>query len=139
MIFRLELSLRAWHPKGNPFSGEQFVDALSVNALTFRVIGSGQQWEAARIASDISIEAYENTTEPHEAFAEALQQAFRNFSNWLSSLTTDSCDRLRAEGMILDLLIDVWIDQNQFDLDLPIELFTELARLRLPLKVLSND
>lgn len=139
MIFRLEISLRAWHPNGNPLSGEQLVHALSVNPQSFRVFGSGQQWEAARIAVELSIEAYENTKEPYEAFANALQQAFGNFSKWLSSLTSDSCDQLRTEGMILDLLIGIWIDQNQLDLDLPTELFRELVRLRLPLKVLSND
>jgi len=139
MIRHLELSLRAWHPNGSSISGEQFVEVLAADASEFSVSGSGAQWEAARIAFGLSLEAFENTKQPHEKFANALRQAFVDFSKWLSGLSPSSFDVLRANGMNFDVFIGVWMDLDQFDFELPPELMRELGRLRLSLKVLSND
>lgn len=140
MISQTVVSLRAWHPSGNPISGQEFVKALSTNASSFVVVGSGLQWEAARIVGfELSLEAYKDIEEPYEAYAKSLHDSFIGFSEWLATLSAKSLELLRSRGMNLDVFIGLWIDQDQFDLELPAALMAETGRLRLPIKIVSND
>jgi hypothetical protein len=139
MISQFELSFRAWYPDGRSISGEQLVSALGVDASAFSVLGSGQQWEAARIVDlEHSLETHE-ADEPHEVFATAIHDSFIRFGKWLSRLSSDSCDVLRSKGIILDVFVNLLIDQNQFDIEFPSEFISEIGRMQLSLKIVSND
>jgi hypothetical protein len=140
MISQTAVSLRAWHPNGYPISGSEFANALASEASRFALVGSGKEWEASRIVGfELSLEAYNEMDEPHEAYSKALNESFSNFTGWLSTLSLNSLDMLRAKGVNLDVFITFWIDQNQFELALPAELMAEMGRLRLPITMLSND
>jgi hypothetical protein len=140
MISWTRVSLRAWHPSGDPFSGQELVKALAADAARLVVAGSGQKWETARIVGcELSLEAYKETEEPSEAYSKALHESLITFSKWLSTLSPSSIQILRSKGMNLDVFIDFWMDQNQCELELPAELIAEVARLRLPINMISND
>jgi hypothetical protein len=140
MIHRLELFLLASNPEGKSFTGEQFVSALKADVSKCVVGGSGRKWESARISAFTLLhEAFKDAAEPSEAYANALRAGFIDFSNWLATLSSDSCDALRDDGMKLVVLIDIWMDQDQMELEFPPGLLIQLARLRLPLELVSND
>lgn len=140
MISSISVSLRAWHPLGNPFSAVEFVDAISTDSSKLNLVGSGQQWETARILGfELLLKAYQDAAEPHEAFDSAMRDSFIEFSKWLGTVTLHSLDLLRSRGMNLDLFVSCWIDQDQFEVQLPSELLGEAGRLKLAIKVISND
>jgi hypothetical protein len=140
MIKHIAASLRAWHPSGDPISAHEFVAALSIDASRLTLVGSGQKWEAARIVGfEQSLDSHKDMDEPYEAYAKAVQDAFVEFGKWLGKIPLQNLNSLRSMGTNIELFVGFWIDQDQFELGLPTELVSELGRLQLSVKMISND
>jgi hypothetical protein len=139
MITSIEMSLRTWYPDGRPVNVDDFATILDPGTK-YRVVGGGGAWETARIVVyKDRLESFKDSNEPHEAFSQSFRYSQTALSHWLSGLMPTVLDGYRSKGMKLDLFLDVWIDQNQVELEISNELIAEMGRLSLPMKIVSND
>ncbi|VTS07676.1 hypothetical protein [Tuwongella immobilis] len=140
MLHQIQGSLRAWHPNGEGLDPKDFVSLLEVDSQGIPVVGSGQPWQAVRLVlCDIGRDASSQHKEPSEQFFSQLREMLIDASRWLSKIPKDAFVTVQERGFIVDFFIEMWIDQDQFEFDVPAEFALELGRLRITLKMLSND
>ncbi len=74
-----------------------------------------------------------------EAFFAGVAEAFRATARFLNRRPPGVTAGLRAAGFKLRLFVDVRMDQNQMELELPPELLTACGRHSLSIYIISND
>jgi hypothetical protein len=140
MIQTIDISIRCWHPAGTPVNPSAFVGRLGLQFSASELRGNGEPWQAARgVLAALSSDAYSGAAEPSEAFAAAMEGAWSAVVRRLQGVGPTVVDELRKDGYLLDIVVNATIDQNQFDFQLRPDVTAELARLRLPLVVVTND
>jgi hypothetical protein len=140
MIRQLAASLSAWYQDGRGLPVTRLVELLGVPTIEHAVVGHGNPGQSARIILiELESATFHADSDPSEAFAASLGASFTSACHFLSSIPANATQRVREAGIQLDLFIEIWMDNNQLDLELPSTFMGELARLRLPLKILSND
>jgi hypothetical protein len=138
-VNQAELWLAAYYPDGRGVSGEQFAPAFGREVAPYEVSGDGEPGTNARLdAFQLALEDYQDEPEPSEAFFAAAASAFEEFAGWLAGVPADAFVGLRREGIVVDAWIYLWIDQDQLELALPPVFLAELARLQLPLQLMSE-
>jgi hypothetical protein len=138
-VDQAELWLAAYHPDGRGVSGDQFAPAFGREVAPYEVSGDGEVGTNARLdVFQLALEDYQDAAEPSEAFFAAVASAFEEFARWLSQVPSDAFAGLRGEGIVVDAWIYLWIDQDQLELVLPPAFLAELARLQLPLQLMSE-
>lgn len=139
MIVTVEVSLRGWRPQGQALHPKDLLHNLGFSQLHLALSGSGEPWEAARVVlcqlAHKSLSAHE---EPSEAYAKSIDAALLDVAGRLSALDHAKVQELCNQDCKLDLFIEAHIDQNQLDLTIPPELHAQLARLSLPLRILTD-
>ncbi len=60
-------------------------------------------------------------------------------ADWLARQPPSLFKEFRTAGRGTDLLIEGWIDQDQFDLDLPVEFLRACGVLGLSVSICTND
>ena len=73
------------------------------------------------------------------AFEEAVRDGLLKAANWLNKQPVSVFEDLRKAGCITDIFAGGWIDQDQFDLDIPPEFRPASGRLGLVLSIYTND
>lgn len=76
--------------------------------------------------------------EADRLFAELAERVI-NIANWVQSIEIAEWEALRADRLDVKLLVVPQIDQDQFELDLPVELCRSLAHAGARLSIISND
>ena len=142
----LKAIVQAWGPAaelaGRPVPDTLFVDRL-VDLEPPSVVAvnpSRSQWESAGVTL-LALErrAYPDTPEGTEAFEAAIHIGLEAVGDWIGRQSPQVFADLRLEQFKADLFIEGWIDSNQFDVKLPVNLIRACARLWLPITVYTND
>jgi len=140
MLHQLQGSLRAWHPSGEALDPKDFVSLLGVDMQGVPVIGSGEPWQAVRLVlCDIRLDAFSQHKEPSEQFFSHVRTTLIDASKWLSKIKQDAFVTTQQRGFVVDFFVEIWLDQDQFEFELPSEFALELGRLKIALKMISND
>src|SRR5258708_28426698 len=116
----IHVCLRAWKsPKG--VVGREPFDLLSFHeGDAVRVKEGVGAFETSLIFFvDERLETYNGADDPHESFGSAIESGLVCAAAWIESRDASAFDQCRAAGLNIDVLIDSWIDHNQFDLALP--------------------
>lgn len=74
-----------------------------------------------------------------EAFSAAIGEAFRATAQFLDERSPSVTTAMRTAGLSLQLFIEVRMDQDQMELELPPELLTACGRHGLRVYLISND
>jgi hypothetical protein len=74
-----------------------------------------------------------------EAFAAAVHDGLVRAAKWLARQQPEVFERLRADGRVTDVFVGGWMEQDQFDLDLPPEILRACGTLGLTLSICTND
>ncbi len=74
-----------------------------------------------------------------ETFFTGVVEAFRATGRFLDRRPPEITARMRVAGLSLRLFVEVRMDQNQMELELPSELMAACSRHRLGVYVISND
>jgi hypothetical protein len=138
----LTVSVRAWHPDGKRVPDATFIRRLCPKPTTAVIEAhrSRGEWEAARIELvAVRINAFANANEPTEAFAATMREQLLRAADWLAGLPATAFNELRRGGFKTDVFIGSWIDQDQFELELPPEFVAACGRVGLGLSLLTND
>jgi hypothetical protein len=74
-----------------------------------------------------------------EQFFEAIVEAFQATARFLDQRSPEITDSMRALGLLLQLFVDVRMDQDQMELEVPPELLASCGRHKLKMFLISND
>jgi hypothetical protein len=135
----IQVSLRGYG--GEAPTGGLLFEQLGVEPKSgFVCSPSVLPWQAASIVLlEVAFEETQEAEEPHEVFADRMDQGFRRAAEWLSSRPVGAFDGWRASGRKLDIFIGGWLNDEQFDLVLPPAFLSACGRADLPIQISTND
>jgi hypothetical protein len=135
----IRVSLRGYG--GETPSGNLLFEHLGVEPDSgFKTCPSESSWQAASIILlEVMIENVEEPAEPTEVFADRIDQGLRRAAEWLFSRPVEGFDRWRSTGRELDVFIGGWLNDQQFDLDIPAVFLLACGRAGLPIQICTND
>lgn len=133
--------LRAVFPDGRGVGDADFLDPLDVRAdSTVLEIQCGRgPWQSAlltfsrRVLGDFASEE-----DPSESLSGAVQGDLQHLALWLQPRSA-AVGLLKQRGLQVDVVVDLWIDQDQMDLILPPDFLSACARAGLSVVIVSND
>ena len=134
----ISVSLHAsWAPQSRLVKKSDFIDQLKMPVdnpyeEVAEAAGAMDSWVELISAG---IESFDS----HKAFADFIASKFAEISVWLDARAQEDFHRMKVSGLSIRLFINLWISQDQFDLQLPPELLSACARLAIPIKLWSND
>jgi hypothetical protein len=140
----LEFVLRAWGRRGQVVRPPEFLDRLSIAPGDQVVAEEGPGVPRVRLLAvamkdfakvDTTVDAGARD----EAFAAAVHDGLVRAAAWLARQPPGLFEELRAAGRIADMFIGGWMDQDQFDLDLPPEFPRACGALGLTVSICTND
>ncbi len=100
----------------------------------------GGKWQSGVVYFPVTrLRDFATAEEPSEAFFAQLKQRLLAIARFLDNRPPAVTVALRSSGMELRLIIDVWMDQDQMELELPPELLAACSRHGLPVYIISND
>jgi hypothetical protein len=101
---------------------------------------SGSPWQAASLTLvEVTFQDVEGAEEPHEEFAARMERGLMRAAEWLMSRPEEAFDGWRAAGRKVDIFIGGWLNDQQFDLDLPAAFLLACGRAGLPITICTND
>lgn len=89
-------------------------------------------WRSARISLFRSISKDEENVE------EELRQGLHSTASWIAQ-NADRIETISASDIRAELLLDLWVDADQMELVLPVNLLAACHRANLPVHMISND
>jgi hypothetical protein len=131
--------------KGRPVPRGLFLNQLtglkSPPVVAFRP--SRSQWQTALVTL-MAIEwrgSHDDPDGPNgsEAFCMAIQAGLKAAGEWLRLQSPSVFTGLRTAGFRSELYIEAWIDSDQFDVELPVNLVRACSRHRLAITINTND
>ena len=135
--------LSAHHPGGPPLDTKRFVLGLGIPDVPYEVYGGDDRAHAGGLRiGTLNLKDFGQPTaqsDPWGAFDVATKTLLLGFAAWLSRIPAVNLDRMRAGGLTIWVIVNLWIEDNQMDYRLPPPLAAELGRLGLELYVLSNE
>jgi len=138
----IRISLRGYGQK-NPIASAQWTQTweLKKNDTAIHSLKHGSSaWEASIITFyEDELIAYKSETEPNEIFVASIEAAFTRITNWLNQRSIEKLNDLRSNGVKIDIFIGLWIDNDQFDLQLPPAFLSACGRLDLKIDIISNN
>ena len=144
MVEWLRFTLRAWDRDGEAIAPAEFLDRLSIEPGDPAVVQDGPGVARVGLLS-VSMEDFaqvdtsQDAGARSEAFAAAVQEGLMDAAKWLARQPAIVFEELRAAGHGADVFVGGWIDQDQFDLNLPPEFLRACGALGLTLSICTND
>jgi hypothetical protein len=141
------IALQASREDGRSVTRGEFLDPLSIRPGEVEAIkADGGRWAAGlvyfavvRYGAFDHIDTSEDAGAQSEAFFAGVVDAFRGAARFLDRRPPSVTASMRAAGMSLRLFVDVRMDQDQMELELPPELLAACGRHSLGVYVISND
>jgi hypothetical protein len=135
----IQVSLRGW-ASGRSVAGD-FFGLLGLEASDgFRTEAGAEPGRSSLVYFvDEEMAAHSSEVEPSDSFAKAVDAALLRAARWLGSRPPEALESCRARGINLDVFVGSWIDQDQFDLDLPFQFLLECGRAGLGITIVTND
>jgi hypothetical protein len=105
----------------------------------FATFPSLSPWQAASVELlEVAFEELQGAEEPHEAFAARIDRGLRRAAEWLLSRPVEAFERWRVAGRKVDILIGGWLNDQQFDLELPPVFLLACGRAGLSIQICTN-
>jgi hypothetical protein len=138
----VNVSLRAYHREWGKVGSGDFIRSLQITDSDLIVeaqsdVGSSKMAVVALVETQIS--DYSASPEPYEAFAEAIKSKLGHVATWLDKRPLEGFDRARQEGLTVDLLVELWINDDQMELSFPSSFLAACGRLGLNIEMITND
>ncbi len=98
---------------------------------------SRSRYETARV----TVRAGVVTSGPfkHSDLERAFHEALATTADWLASQDHSVFEDLRAWGASAELILDIWVSQDQFEVILPPALMLACSERLLPIHIITND
>jgi hypothetical protein len=145
-VQEIRVVLSAADPTRKHPDPDEVARTLAVDVAPYQVYGHGSTGNAVGIRIfSLSSDDFLVESEPGRrridwtGFEDAVTNELVTFAQWLSRISVEAVDTLRSRGLDVYVLVNLEIESDQMDFDLPHQLSTELGRLRLRLWMLSNE
>jgi len=144
MVQWLTFCLRAWDRRGRKIGPGDFLERLLIAPGDPVKVEDGPGAARIRLLSVAQEDfAHVDTTADagarSEAFAAAVHDGLVRAAKWLAQQQPAVFAELRAGGRVTDVFVGGWIEQDQFDLDLPPEFLRACGALGLTISICTND
>lgn len=123
---------------GHVITEPDFIQKISVSG--FPVVRS-QDPGGSHVVVLMSVKLSEipNLDDRADVLDARIQNEFRRIAEWLSQQPTGAFAEAQAREIEVELFVDAWIDQNQFDFTFPASLILACAERLLPIRIVTND
>jgi hypothetical protein len=144
MIEWLEFSLRAWDRGGGEIAPAEFLARLLIVPGDPVTVAEGPGCPRVRLLSvarkDFDhVDITDDAGARSEAFAAAVREGLLRAADWLARQPPVLFEQLRKAGRGTDVFVGGWIDQDQFDLEVPAEFLRACGMLGLSISICTND
>jgi hypothetical protein len=141
------IGLQAWRRDGRGVTSGEFLAPLNIQPGEVEATrADGGAWASGMVFfSVIRLSAFSGVKDstdpgaPTEAFFAQVVEAFRATGRFLDRRPPEVTAGLRAAGLSLRLFVDVRMDQDQMELELPPDLLAACGRHALSVYIISND
>lgn len=144
MVDWLRFCLRAWDIRGRKIAPAEFLDRLLIAPGEPVAVEDGPGSPRVRLLfvaradfDEVDIKA--DAGARSEAFAAAVRDGLVQAAVWLVRQPPAVFEELRAAGRCTDVSVSGWIEQDQFDLDLPPEFLRACGTHGLTVSICTND
>lgn len=125
-----------------PIPSSAFVSAMMIGKddCVSEVYASDNLWSSSYVQfAIIRLRDFEQQDAPFEAMTARMHEVLLAIASFLDRRPVELFTGFRDAGLSVRLLIDLWMNQDQMELDLPPELMAACARHHLSLRILSNN
>lgn len=141
------IGLQAWRKDARGVTGEEFLAPLDIRPGQVEATrADGGEWSSGMVYfavirhSDFDhVDKSADAGAQSEAFFAAVVEAFRMTARFLDERSPGVTTAMRAAGLSLQLFIEIRMDQDQMELELPPELLAACGRHGLGVYLISND
>ncbi len=141
------IGLQASRRDGRGVTSAEFLDPLSIRPGEVEATrADGGAWASGmiyfavvRYSAFTHIDTSADAGAQSEAFFACVVAAFRDAARFLDQRQPSATAAMRAAGLSLRLFVDVRMDQDQMELELPAELLAACGRHGLGVYLISND
>jgi hypothetical protein len=141
------IALQASREDGCGVTRGEFLDPLNIRPGEVEAVkADGGRWTAGLVGFAIvrysafdHVDTSEDAGAQSEAFFAGVVDAFRSAARFLDQRPPSVTAAMRAAGLSLRLFVDVRMDEDQMELELPPELLAACGRHGLGVYVISND
>jgi hypothetical protein len=124
---------------GSVFPG-YLADSLRIDLSPYPPFGEGGRWQSAGFTiCEQSKEPFLHLDEPSEAFFADIRDRLSHFGALLAKADGAALSEFRKKGHRIRVVMEMVIDDNQMELDLPSNLMEQLGRLDIKLSVLTDS
>ena len=127
---------------GDNITAEDFAGMLSLSAedtVTGTYSGLGR-WRGSSVEfSPVLLSEFEAAEEPTEVYTSAVRLHLLSVAAFLDRQSTSTFDHFREAGLHVYIYLEVRMDQDQMQLNLPVKFLASCARLGLGIEMISND
>jgi|SRR5262245_17605126 len=141
------ISLQAWRDDGRGMTSAEFLDPLNIQpgeVEATRADGGARasgkvNFATVRYSGFAHIDTSADAGAQSEAFFAGVVEAFRGAARFLDERPPSVTAAIRAAGVSLRLFVEVRMDEDQMEFELPAELLAACGRHGLGVYVISND
>src|SRR5262245_19574635 len=141
------IALQASRHDGRGVTSAEFLDPLNIQPGEAEATrADGGAWASGviyfaiiRYSAFAHIDTSADAGAQSEAFFAGIVEAFRGAARFLDERSPSVTAAICAAGLSLRLFVDVRMDQDQMELELPAELLAACSRHGLGVYVISND
>jgi hypothetical protein len=135
----IDVSLRAWRPDLPP-SREVFEMLGITDDEAWRCeLHDGPGTAALVSLARDSSEEHSEAANPQHEVQRAITSALRSAGDWIRARPSGAFQRCRDVGYRVDVVMTGWINEDQFDLDLPNTFLASCAEAGLDIRIVTND
>ena len=109
-------------------------DSRVVDVVADRAVGM----TALVVLIDLNADSFSDAEAPADEMENAVKVALARFAEWLSERPPAVFHAFSVQGIRCRAFFELWIDQDQFDLVLPLELVSALAARGISVELNSN-
>lgn len=141
------IALQASRPDGSGVTSAEFLGPLDIKPGEVEgARADGGPWASGMVYFSIvretdfaHVDTASDAGAQSEAFYRTVIDAFRDVGRFLESRPSETTAKMRATGLSMRIFVDVRMDQDQMELELPPEFLAACGRHGLPIYVISND
>jgi len=142
MVGSILIGLQASFVDGRDVTASEFLAPLAIDTQdeVEATLADGGKWSSGMVYFPTArLSAFAHEAEPHEAFAAEVRRSLLTAAAFLERRSTEVTTGLQSKGLSLRLFVDVRMNQDQMELELPPELTAACGRHGLGVFVISND
>jgi hypothetical protein len=138
----LRFRLHAWDRSNTPIPHTDFIGRLQIGPTDPVKVVPEPRFINSLVQLLLVQRADFNGVADHarsEAFAAGVRGGLARAAAWLDRQPTEPFEELRSAGRVTELLVDGWIYENSFELNLQPEFLRACSRLGLAISISTND